>query len=76
VKHLIKHGENGFLCEARNVNCFSEYTALLLDDNDKRYRFANNARKFALTQSWDEIFARLIRSYYEVVKRNVKRFSA
>ncbi|WP_275980298.1 glycosyltransferase family 4 protein [Halalkalibacter alkaliphilus] len=76
VQHLINHGENGFLCEARNVKGFSAYTALLLDDNDKRYRFANNARQFALTQSWDEIFSRLIRSYYDVVKRNVKRFSA
>ncbi|KHF39705.1 glycosyltransferase family 4 protein [Halalkalibacter okhensis] len=76
VQHLIDHGKTGYLCKTRDVKDFTKHTAMLLDDHSRRNQFAKAARQFALTKSWDEIFAQLLISYYEVIKRNVKLHSA
>jgi glycosyltransferase involved in cell wall biosynthesis len=76
VKHLITHGENGFLCEAGNVNSFVEHTKLMLEYDQMRTSFGDRARQFSLTQSWDDIFARLIISYEEVINLTKQLYTA
>lgn len=75
VQHLINHGENGFLCEAQNVNDFVRHTTKILENSDLRRRFGYEARQFALSQSWEHIFEQLIGSFQEVSQKQ-KRFSA
>ncbi|MFC0473175.1 glycosyltransferase family 4 protein [Halalkalibacter kiskunsagensis] len=76
VKHLITHGENGFLCTARDVCSFAEHTMQMLENDQLRTNFGVRARQFALTQSWEEIFARLILSYEDVITMTKQQFSA
>lgn len=75
VQNLIEDGVNGFLCEPKNLEAFTRKTAKLLEDKSTRDVFAAEARKFAKTQSWDEIFHRLIESLDDVGKRK-QRISA
>lgn len=74
VQHLVTHGQNGFLCSPRDVSSFAESINTLLENSDLQASFAKQARQFALTQSWDEIFARLLLSYRLVLTD--KRHSA
>lgn len=68
VKHLVNNGINGFLCEPKNSEEFARYTSLLLEDHLLRLSFSSEARRFAETLSWDEIFEKLIDSFRLVVK--------
>ncbi|OIJ10540.1 glycosyl transferase [Anaerobacillus alkalilacustris] len=67
VQHLICHGETGFLCGKKNVEEFVYQTTTLLEKEYLRNEFAENARRFALTLSWDEIFDQLIDSYQDII---------
>ncbi|MFC0562054.1 glycosyltransferase family 4 protein [Halalkalibacter alkalisediminis] len=69
VKHLIKHGENGLLCERKQVQSFAKETCFLLEHETIRMQFGYQARQYALMQSWDEVFAQLIQGYQSVIKR-------
>ena len=67
VKHLIQHDKTGYACASSNE--LLEGTIRLLEDSALRKQFANNARQYALTQSWDRIFDQLIYNCMEVVKK-------
>lgn len=69
VQHLITDGENGFLCEPKNVSDFVEKTALLLNSDKIREQFGLNARQFALSKSWTSIFDSLISSFQDVLQK-------
>jgi glycosyltransferase involved in cell wall biosynthesis len=65
VQHLVKHGVNGFLCHSRNTEDFIQATTTLLSHSELLSSFRIEARQFALTQSWDNVFSALIKSYFE-----------
>jgi len=72
VQHLVTDGVNGYLCEPKNVEAFVSRTAQLFENHLLRLRFSCDARHFAKTKSWDEIFEQLIASFNGVVKRKKK----
>jgi glycosyltransferase involved in cell wall biosynthesis len=72
VQHLIKHNKNGLLCKEKNLDSFVSATACLLENQSLRSQYSEQAHQYALTLSWDEIFAKLIESYLNVIhNRNV-----
>lgn len=75
VQHLIEHGKTGFLCGEKNVDQFVTYCEKLLNVDEERLIFAKNARNYALTKSWDEIFETLIISFKNVLAEK-KRLTA
>ncbi|WP_332694336.1 glycosyltransferase family 4 protein [Halalkalibacter lacteus] len=75
VQHLVNNGVTGFLCEPKNIEEFVQQTSLLLENPSLRSKFSIEAREFAQTLSWNEIFAQLIESFGDVLKRK-KRISA
>ena len=68
VQHLIEHGETGYLCESRQVDEFIGRTSALLQDKQLRIRLGQQARRYALTLSWDRIFEQLVFSFREVIR--------
>ncbi|MCD8511749.1 MAG: glycosyltransferase family 1 protein [Bacillus sp. (in: Bacteria)] len=67
VKNLIKEGHAGFLCEPKNVDEFVRKTARLLVQDELREVLGKQAREFALEQTWDRIFERLILSFKDTL---------
>lgn len=65
VQHLVQHGVNGFLCQSKNTNHFTQAVSTVLTDQSIRVSFRAAARQFALSQSWDNIFNTLIKSYFD-----------
>ncbi len=68
VQNLIAHGMNGYLCEAKCTADFLKQTSRLLSDGDLRSLLGEQARKYALSQSWDAIFNQLLTSFGQVVR--------
>ncbi|MBU9723467.1 MULTISPECIES: glycosyltransferase family 4 protein [Bacillaceae] len=75
VKNLIKDGQTGFLCEPKNADEFVRKTITLLAQDNFRQTFGKQAREFALEQTWERIFERLILSYKDTLLSK-ERFSA
>ena len=69
VGNIIEDGKTGFLCEPSNREVFVMQTANLLENHLLRNSFADAARKYACTQSWDEIFSQLVTNLNEVSDR-------
>lgn len=67
VKELIQDKKTGILCTPRHLDDFVEAVTYLLDNPNKLKYMGEEARKFALTQSWDEIFDKLLLQYEEVL---------
>jgi len=67
VKEIIQEGKTGILCSPKNTSQFTHALSSLLGAPEKLNRMGTTARQYALTQSWDEIFNRLIRQYQLVV---------
>lgn len=75
VQDLVEHGQNGYLCEAKNTDEFIKNTLVLLENDELRLKLAENARQFALSQSWEQIFNHLLDSFMSIVI-NKKQFTA
>ena len=60
VKNIISTGVTGHLCESGNAEDFIQRIVQLLNNDSLRVQMALNARKYALTQKWDQIFENLI----------------
>lgn len=74
VKHLVEHNQSGFLCEPKNITQFVTYTSKLLEEEKIRKAFSNYARKTTISLSWEQIFEKLITSFYQVLeKQKTKR---
>ncbi|WP_042224166.1 glycosyltransferase family 4 protein [Oceanobacillus manasiensis] len=69
VKNLVENEKRGFLCEQKNSKAFAQKTTLLLENQSLRNSFSSEARLFAETLSWNEIFGQFVGSFYEVLKR-------
>lgn len=63
VKNTIRHGENGLLCEAGDVDGFADALSNLHANRERREAMGRNAQSYSLTQSWDGIFGRLLDEY-------------
>ena len=64
-KFLIEAGETGYV--ASNVDDFVKYASELFDDRDKLARMKVNARKSAMSRSWDSIFDGVYDAYRECI---------
>ncbi|SCA87423.1 sugar transferase, glycosyl transferase family 4 [Bacillus glycinifermentans] len=60
LKDFIQHGKNGFLAEPKNPEAFAAYILKILSNDGLKKRMGEEARSYALTQSWDAIFERLL----------------
>ncbi|CAG9622440.1 glycosyltransferase family 4 protein [Sutcliffiella rhizosphaerae] len=63
VKTIVQQGITGYLCPEKNPHAFASSVTSLLLDKEKREEMAIAAREYALKQSWDAIFNRLLEDY-------------
>lgn len=67
VKNIIQQGKTGILFEPKKSEQFIEGIIHLLTHNSKRMEMGHEARKYALSQTWDQILDGLIKEYEEVI---------
>lgn len=76
VKNIISTGTIGYLCEPGNAADFTKSIHHLLDNEPLRLQMAGNARRYALTQKWDQIFEEVIHQYSSVINKPAKKIYA
>jgi glycosyltransferase involved in cell wall biosynthesis len=76
VKNIISPGVTGYLCEPGNAEDFIKNILYGLDNETLRVQMASNARKYALTQKWDQIFEDVIHQYSSVINEPAKKIYA
>lgn len=76
VKNILSAGVTGHLCEPGNAEDFILRIIQLLNNDSLRAQMADNARKYALTQKWDQIFENLLAHYFDVLDEPVKKVYA
>lgn len=77
VKNIISNTKNGLLCTPKCPHEFANAIHSLLEDQDARQKMGIAARHYALSQSWDNIFARLVDEYADVLAhQGVELFKA
>ncbi|MGM0874998.1 MAG: glycosyltransferase family 4 protein [Bacillota bacterium] len=67
VKNIIKQEVTGYLCEPKNVEKFNHAIIHLLENNSLRHKMSEDARKYALSQTWDQIFEGLLKEYEDAL---------
>src|SRR5690606_6209914 len=72
VKTLVTNNHNGILCEPKQVDQFVAAIESLINDDEKRENFSVNARDFAMSQSWESIFDRLIEDFEDVLTPEIR----
>ncbi len=68
VKNIITDGKTGILCEPKNEDSFLSSIYKLLNNEEMRKQISLDARSYAATQSWDEIFSNLLMHYDDVIQ--------
>lgn len=68
VKNIVKSGVTGYLCETGNVTEFVNAIQTLLENDKLRHQLGVEGRNYALSQSWDKIFAHLLMNYRNVIE--------
>lgn len=68
VKDSIIDGYNGIICRPRDADSFTRAIIKLLNAENQISSMAKNARKYALTKSWESVFNQLINDYYSVLE--------
>ncbi len=63
VKTIIKQGVTGHLCNQNDAVSFASAITSLLEDDEKREQMGYAGRQYAIEQSWDSIFERLLHDY-------------
>lgn len=76
VKHIISNGVTGHLCEPGNAEDFVNPIVQLLGNDPYRNQMSLNARKYALTQRWDQIFDNMLNHYSTVIDEPSKKIYA
>jgi glycosyltransferase involved in cell wall biosynthesis len=76
VKNIISNGVTGHLCEPGKAEDFVDRIVQLLGNDLFREQMGINARKYALTQKWDQIFENLLSHYFSVLDEPVKKVYA
>lgn len=67
VTEIVENEKNGIICEKENVEQFTNAITELLSNSERREKMGINARDYALTQSWNNIFNQLVDDYKEVI---------
>lgn len=67
VKNIVNQGITGTLCEPKHVEQFQTAIISLLENDTLRLKMSEDARKYALSQSWDQIFEGLLKDYEEAL---------
>jgi glycosyltransferase involved in cell wall biosynthesis len=70
VKSIINNGTTGILCEANNLQQFTDAVVRLLATDSKRSEMSYEGRNYALSQKWNKIFDDLLNHYYHVIDSN------
>jgi glycosyltransferase involved in cell wall biosynthesis len=76
VKNIISTGVTGYLCTPGNAEDFTTRIVQLLNHDRLRVEMGENARQYALTQKWEEIFDDMINHYSIVVKNPATKIYA
>ncbi|QFT90287.1 GDP-mannose-dependent alpha-mannosyltransferase [Bacillus sp. THAF10] len=63
VRTIIQQGVTGHLCKPKDVSSFAAAIHSLLSDHEKRDQMSIAGRQYALEQSWDAIFEKLLKDY-------------
>lgn len=70
VNDVVKHGENGFLVLPRDSKGLAESVLALLDDDDLRRRFGEEARKVIVDDyGWDIVLGKIEKIYNETTEK-------
>jgi glycosyltransferase involved in cell wall biosynthesis len=64
---VVQHGVTGLLAEPRHGADLAAQLAYLLDHPDRRDRIARHALSFASRQTWDNVIARMLQSYRDII---------
>jgi len=67
VKSIVQQGITGYLCEPGSAGEFADVIVELVENDHLREQLSRNARDYALTQSWEAIFADLLWQYRMVL---------
>ncbi|TGA97017.1 glycosyltransferase family 1 protein [Sporolactobacillus shoreae] len=67
VKNIIHNNKTGVLCTPKCVDEFVSAISYLLGNESKWQEMSFAARHYALAQSWDRIFEKLLNDYEEVL---------
>ncbi len=67
VKNIIKEGKTGYLCEPKNVKSFVLAIQDFLGNDKKKSEMSKEARSYALTQTWSNIFSNLLLEYESAI---------
>lgn len=60
-KFIVRHDETGFVAE--NLEDFVKYSLVLMDNPEKLLKMKKEARRFALSRSWDSVFEQVYKTY-------------
>lgn len=60
---MVKHHQNGVLCEVNDVRCLTEGMLFVLQNPQKAAAFATQARQFAMQYSWPRVRQKLFELY-------------
>ena len=64
---IINDGITGLIAEPRNASDIADKLESLIEQPEHRSKLSEEALKFAQSQSWENIFTRLFKSYEEVI---------
>lgn len=67
VKDSIINGYNGFLCQQRDSDSFTQSMVKFINSNSLISKMSLNARQSTLKKSWDNIFDVLTDDYYALI---------
>ncbi|MCK0471250.1 glycosyltransferase family 1 protein [Halalkalibacter sp. APA_J-10(15)] len=73
VREIVEHNKTGIVCDAKSPTSFINAITDLIQHPNKRRHFAQQARSYALTQSWEAIFDQLLLQYEHVAFINNKK---
>ncbi|WP_274363388.1 glycosyltransferase family 4 protein [Paenibacillus thermotolerans] len=69
VKDNVRHGATGLLCPPGDAAAFAQALLTLYDSPGLLKRLGAGGRHYALTQSWDSVFERLLSSYRGLLEK-------
>jgi glycosyltransferase involved in cell wall biosynthesis len=76
VKENLIHGYNGLACKEKDIYDFYRHMEKILKNKSLRGELSHNAREYAMTKSWQEVFEKLLMTYEETYKNRVNRFNS
>ncbi|MFV2048199.1 glycosyltransferase family 4 protein [Metabacillus sp. YM-086] len=76
VKNIFKENQTGHLCEPRNVEQFTNAIIHLLTNHSLKTQMGKEARQYALSQTWDQIFEGLLTEYEDaLIEKKIIRYA-